>query len=359
LADKQNKKEEQQPQNFIGPLGPITKPIAIPIIGAIPAYYLMLFVIFVLYAISKNAFVGFAGGALMVFIVAYEFYTGVKEGGLRKELLNTALAVFAAVALWLGLGFALQTPTPINAIVSCSMLPSFERGDLVLLAGGVGHAPIYNYSKSLSDINSTAVIKFEAGAENSEAQNYSWVVMGSLLSYCATHSDIRCIEFAKNPSKFSEFHGPLEFRYAVCKKEDYSKRIAALIICVNETRFEGKIVQNGLNGEPDGSLIVYTPKPTDLFSKVGDIVHRARIGINASDGIAYITKGDNNPIYDLQVYDEKSMMGNSPVNYSQIKGNVIMRIPYLGNLKLFLSPTILADPSSLSDCSSYLAKGNR
>ena len=81
--------------------------------------------------------------------------------------------------------------------------------------------------------------------------------------------------------------------------------------------------------------------------------------INTTDGPIILTKGDNNPIYDLQAYDYTRQMGNSPITPSQLKGHVILRIPYLGNLKLFISPQILADPSALSGCDSHFEEGAR
>ncbi len=342
-------------------LGSLAHPIPLPLLGPTPAYYLLLLALFIFYIFTKLMPVGLLAGALMLFIVIYEFFLGVKEGGLKKELLNTALAILVALMVWFGSGFVLQTPTPINAIVSCSMRPAYERGDLVLLAGGPVKAPVYSYAGRSTDINSTARIKFGSS---------DWSASGSWLAYCSAHlsEDVRCQEFAGRPEAFVETHGPLELRYGACTRQEAgSNKPVATTICVTETRFNGQVVPDDKASGPNGDLIVYSPKPGDLFSRVGDIVHRARIGINATDGLVYLTKGDNNPVYDLQAHDygvqagnsppagSPPAAGNSPVSPAQIKGHVWLRIPFIGNLKLFITPQVLADPSSLSGCDSHFA----
>jgi signal peptidase I len=334
-------------------LGSLAHPIPLPLLGPTPAYYLLLLALFIFYIFTKLMLVGLLAGALMVFIVIYEFFLGVREGGLKKELLNTALAILVAVMVWFGSGFVLQTPTPINAIVSCSMRPAYERGDLVLLAGGPIKAPVYAYAGKSTDINSTAIV--------SDGQT-SWPAGGSWLAYCTAHlsDDTRCRDFASRPDAFVETHGPLELHYGACTRQEAgSGKPLATTICVTQTRFNGQMVPDDKASGPNGDLIVYSPKPGDLFSRVGDIVHRARVGINASDGLVYLTKGDNNPVYDLQAYDPQAGIGNSPISPSQVKGHVWLRIPYIGNLKLFITPQVLADPSSLSGCESHFASQYR
>jgi hypothetical protein len=70
--------------------------------------------------------------------------------------------------------------------------------------------------------------------------------------------------------------------------------------------------------------------------------------------VHYYTKGDNNALFDEQAYDEGRRIGNSPVEPAQIKGKVIARVPYIGNLKMFITPPVLLSTSAENGCDSYL-----
>ncbi len=331
----------------------LTSSIKLPFVGGVPAYYFALLFLFLSYLLVKNILLGLLAGLLMVFIVAWEFYAGVKEGGLKNELKNTAIAILVALVVWFGAGIVLATPTPINAIVSCSMRPAYERGDMVFLKGGDIKTLYVNYAGPVSDINSTAVITWSSG---------TWPISGSLLAYCSYDlsnggKDGRCQAFLREPGAFIEAHGPLQFTYGTCPraKADGSGS-PAQTICVRSTTFEGKPVAY----DSSYDLIVYGPKQGELYSRVGDIVHRVRLAVRGADGTAiYLTKGDNNPVFDLQAYDYAAEAGNSPVQMSQIRGHVFARLPFIGNLKLFITPQILADPASQSGCDTNFVDGYR
>lgn len=340
-----NDKQTNVPSFF----SPLAKTIDLPLIGPTPRYYFLLVFLFIIYMLSKSILIGLLAGALMVAIVLFEFYMGAKEGGVVNELKHTAIAIGLVVVIWFAAGFALQTANPINAIVSCSMLPAYERGDFVILGGGQINTADYTFAGSANAINSSALIIWK---------NETFGVQGSLLVYCANdnRNEERCAAFIRSPADFVERHGPLELRYGACRREKADgTTLAYSTICVRETRLMGQLVS--FNSSND--LIVYSPKQTDLYARVGDIVHRARLRINTADGPVLLTKGDNNPIYDLQAYDYATNTGNSPVAANQLKGHVLLRIPYLGNLKLFISPQILADPSALSGCDSHFENGAR
>ena len=85
-------------------------------------------------------------------------------------------------------------------------------------------------------------------------------------------------------------------------------------------------------------VVVYQPLPTDYYARTGDIIHRVFLKLKTADGKEYVlTKGDNNPILDLQVYDYTRNLGNRPIPQDRVRGRVVMRIPYLGYFKLFIS----------------------
>jgi len=79
----------------------------------------------------------------------------------------------------------------------------------------------------------------------------------------------------------------------------------------------------GFNSSND--VIVYEATP----SSYGLIVHRAWLAIEDNEETRYVTKGDNNQIIDYEG-------GIEFPKRSKVHGKVILRIPYVGLLKLFL-----------------------
>lgn len=319
----------------------ITEPIAFPFLGPVRAYYVSLFALFAFFIITKNAMLGLAAGINIIFIVLWEFYAGSKTGGVKNEVRDTAIAIAIGLFIWFGFGFLLNTPTPINAIVSCSMLPEYERGDMIILQGGEPKTQVLQYSGKLEDITSEAKV-YHNGEIALEAN-------GSMYSYCSQNADELCIKFVSSPQEFYETHGPIRLDYGFCTKYYINEKKSIQQVCVKKTYFEGKEIAFDKGYE----LVVQQPKEGDIYSLVGDIVHRVRFAVNASDGTAYFTKGDNNAIYDFQIYSKQYGMGNSPILPSQLKGRAVLRIPLLGNFKLFIAPQVLFADEDSTGCGAY------
>lgn len=51
------------------------------------------------------------------------------------NIVSVFFGMFLAIVVYQALGFALSTPDPIVVVVSCSMLPNLDRGDLLVLQG--------------------------------------------------------------------------------------------------------------------------------------------------------------------------------------------------------------------------------
>jgi len=323
----------------------------LPLLGEIKGYYILLILLFFAYLITKSGIVGLGAGALIVFIVVWEFYSGVKTHGFGKEAKETLIALGIALLLWFGAGWLLNTPVPINAIVSCSMLPSYERGDMVLLQGSAPKAPVIDYDGSIGDINSNAHVQYRSHP-NAKYPDSNIEVKGSIFAYCAKEgagSGV-CSDFASNPGDFAEYHGPLKINYGHCTRVWPKSGQERAAICVKSAELSGRKIDFDYTND----LVVYAPKKNDLYSLVGDIVHRVAFGIRTPDGqVNYFTKGDNNPIFDFQAYEARYNAGNSPVDASQIKGKVIARIPYIGNFKMFITPPVLFSSGAESGCDSH------
>ena len=103
-----------------------------------------------LYVFTK--FFLFAFAALAAFL-ALVFIDIAPEKWDKKSLVHAgkevAIAIGAALAIWVILCLVLQTSSPIDVVTSCSMVPVLERGDLIVVQGGQINAPGVNFSGSL------------------------------------------------------------------------------------------------------------------------------------------------------------------------------------------------------------------
>lgn len=279
-----------------------------------------------LFVITKNIIFGFLIAVEIIGIVAFEVTSGVKKHGLRSELKETAIALVVALLLWFGAMFVLQTSSPISAVASCSMLPNLDRGDFVIVQGSSIGAYEINLTKD----------EFKQLLEPAMVGNKSFT--GSIYAYCLQKSDPICADFIAEPSAFEEKRGPLTFYYANCIITTSGKKTYEP--CVSLVGFKGK--NYTINFSHD--VVVYQPTANEIYSLIGDIVHRSQFKLNVDGEAYYLTKGDNNPIFDIQVFDYKSSMGNYPISQERVKGKVVGRVPYLGYLKLFISG-LFAEPA--------------
>jgi len=307
---------------------------------------LILFGTLLIYLLVKGA-VPVLGEALLVLIlleialmVAVEVKTGAHDFGWKHELGDTLLALAVAVAIWIGASFLLNTGSPISAVVSCSMLPNLYRGDFVIVQG----SPADAYDITMSRDEFDALLR--------DAPSVSWsggnaTVRGSVYSYCVYYPDAPlCREFTSNPGSVTETSGPLTFHYSQCGIS-YANGTKSEGPCLSSIGFRGKDYPMNFSH----NVVVYGSEPGTLFSKVGDIVHRAVFRIDVGGQYYYLTKGDNNPILDAQVFDYPDSIGNAPVPQKNVKGKVLLRVPILGYYKLVISGYFQEDPQ----CSTLLS----
>jgi len=307
---------------------------------------IILFGTLVLYLLLKDVSdqLGVALGifiAIEIFMmVGLEIKAGAKEYGWEHEVIDTLVALVVAVAIWLSASIMLNTSSPISGVVSCSMLPNLYRGDFVILQGADIDAYEISMSKTeFSNLSShTSVIKYNGTQMN---------IKGSAYSYCMIHryEDI-CKEFINNPEEVVEVAGPFTYHYSKCKIDYSNNDIRSFGPCLRSVEFQGEeYLVNYSN-----NIIVYQSDPGNLYYRVGDIVHRVLFKIDVANETYFVTRGDNNPIMDIQVYDYFSGVGNSPIPERNVKGKVLFRIPLLGYFKLFIAGFYEED----SQCSTLL-----
>ncbi len=278
-----------------------------------------------LYVATKISLFGILFAVALVGTVAMEVFSGAKSRGWKEEAKDTAVSLGAIIVLWLALGFVLNSPVPINAVVSCSMLPNVERGDLILVQGA---EPIgYELELSGSELESLQADEVMVTAGDMG----TFIVNGSLYSYCSQHRDPVCNTFATAPEIFSESRGPFTFNYGECER--VKGEVILVTPCVESVDFEGQEYFANLSHD----TIVYGPQEGNIYFYTGDIIHRVFFKVNSGGETYYLTKGDNNPIFDVQVYDYSLSMGNDAPSSPDYKGEILFRIPMLGYPKLFIS----------------------
>ncbi|MCX6773733.1 MAG: hypothetical protein NTY68_01915 [Candidatus Micrarchaeota archaeon] len=296
------------------------------------AYFQILIILFLLflYILTKLPLFGLAAALFLIAMVILEFYEGIMKNGWKSELVETGKTIAIAIVLWIALTFVLSTSSPISAVVSCSMVPDLSRGDMIIVKGENSYA-----SNAINATEADALALFSNPTVY--FGNRSMKVDGSIYNYCYSSGDREiCSMFFKNPELFVEKRGSFTFTYSQCIREDAAtSSIVDTEPCITDVSYNSKSID--VQHDRTSNVIIYNPNPSDLFGKYGDIVHRNVIQVKTESNTYYLTKGDNNNVFDIQFYSEQYSMGNTPFLKDQIKGKVISKIPYLGYYKLFIS----------------------
>jgi signal peptidase I len=289
----------------------------------------------ILYLISPNdgwRFIfGLAVALIIVGLVVFEVKEGAKEHGWKNEVKDTLITLIAAVVIWYAAQFLLNTTSPVSAVVTCSMLPNLQRGDFAIVQG----APINAYELEMTSAQ-IEQLKNNDAKFTFDGTEYS--VKGSIYSSCIYSSQQNkpayCNGLISDPTAIIETKGPLTFYYAACSMA-IRDRGTIVEPCVISVDYNGKNYPIRLTND----VLVYQPNKAEVYSLSGDIIHRAYFKIKEIDTgkYYYLTKGDNNQVLDVQVWDYVRNMGNYPISQEQVKGRLLFQIPYLGYYKLLLS----------------------
>jgi len=299
------------------------------------AGYLLIIAFLVAYILTKFALFAVLCALSIVGLFVYETYRGVEEGGWKKELEEIVVAVLAGVILWYGAGFLLHTSAPLDSIVSCSMLPRVDRGDMVVLSGSEVSAPTAEVNSSeWEEIKERMNTNFTCGpCTQHGAYNFSICRVGCGGS-CLTAIDGKPVFSDSNDSLFS-------YNYELCKLKG-DKGDILNDVCVKSINIKGKKYYENFSND----VVVYEPLENSVF--VGSTIHRALVKVSVDGKLYYLIKGDNNEVLDVQAPGKGVQSGegtcifsaesrvNKPVPQENIKGKVIFKAPYLGYLKLFL-----------------------
>jgi len=275
-------------------------------------FFLFGFVFIILYVFLRIEIFAIFVFVFFILSIYFDVKEGIKKSGVFGYLKDLLISILIIVFFWIASMVILQTPSPYNAVASCSMLPYLQRGDAVVLkkVDVTKIAPVIN-------VNSSFIQELFSEFKNQEV--------------CAACNETICsfIQIPKN-SNFVVYsyrekrvvQPKLNITCGECTKI-FSNGSVEKIPCFKSLTIANKRIFPNTNN----SIIVYETGKLDLME--GPIIHRAIVVLNSSNNYFVLTKGDNNPNLDFQY-------GVAPKNLSSIIGEVIFKIPILGYAKLFL-----------------------
>ncbi|MGC8479432.1 MAG: hypothetical protein ACP5M9_02070 [Candidatus Micrarchaeia archaeon] len=307
--------------------------------------YVLIIIFMVAYIATQSIIFGFLSFALIIATLFLEFKSSVTEEGTKKTIIDIGIVLVVVIILfWVIPTIVLQSSSPINVVASCSMLPSIQRGDLVLVHG------ISNMSSFLSE-NKIPVIKI--------SQNELLTLFGNITQQFiypfpyikGNPSEVLLKGYYTNASKYQ-----IGLYNVECIDGYLSKGLSKdLSQCLANTYEKGSIIQynysianlsyqNTIFKEPyissikinntvvyenySNPVIVYKTIPGDSFTD-SQIVHRVFAALQVNNTYYILTKGDNNQILDIEDM-------NYPPNQTQIIGYVALTIPFLGYPSLII-----------------------
>ncbi len=307
--------------------------------------YLLLIALILIYALYGNVVVGGVAVILIVIILVFEIRTSISTEGTKKSLIDIGVAVGAAIALWIVLSVVLQTPAPVDAVSSCSMLPVLHRGDLVVLHGlgnvsafvAQNHVPVINVSRHAFDL-------MQGNMSNEFLAYFAYVTNASRIAFAIANNTAYNVSLYNTQcaSQYSYLGEPYKIAECMVSEQQQAQNLIRYSYALGSVNIGGQVYKAvytsqisvgnvTLSENYSNPIIVYSASSRDTFS--GDIIHRLYAVLNVSGEYYFLTKGDNNQALDIE-------FGNYPVNSSSAIGYVIADIPIIGYVKLLLSGQI-------------------
>lgn len=197
-------------------------------------------ILFLLFILTNIPLIGFIATMVLIYATVYpSFQKGIKYG-----VIDILQSLIFAVAALIVIGLVLQTSSPLDINVSCSMRPYMERGDFIILKGF-------------------------------ENTNIPTITL-------ANYSDWRKIDVLKKP----------------CNVTVSDRKISRL--CTYGVEYNNTTIYENR----ENPIIIYSPRKNDTFVETGNIVHRVFAKITTPEGDFLLTKGDNNLSLDQEAGNE-------------------------------------------------------
>lgn len=301
------------------------------------------FLVSVIAYIAANVFLKVNIAALgilaLIFIIAgliAEFRVSLRQEGGKKTIIEIGAVILVVIILFVAVAVILQTSSPIDVVASCSMLPNLHRGDLVILHG-IPNMTDFLQSKGIPVVNvpQTAFNNMVNSMQNEFIEPFAYeqanpsvisdIIQSNLSRYSVGFYNLECI--AKEPSSaydkcmVSQQGNLIKYNYSVARLATIQGN-ASIVYVSGITIGTTTVSENYSN-----PTIVYKTTKLDYFT--GDIIHRAFAAIKVGSQYYLLTKGDNNPVLDIESL-------NYPVNQTDVIGYVIADVPYLGYPSLII-----------------------
>jgi signal peptidase I len=275
-------------------------------------FFLLGFLSILIYVFLRVEFLPILVFAFFVLSIYFDIKEGVKKSGIFGYLKDFLISILIIVCFWIISMIILQTPSPYNAVASCSMLPELQRGDAIVLrkVNITKVAPVVNVDTSFIQDLFSEFEKQEVCAACNE----------TICSIAQVPKNSRFVVYSYKEKRIVQ--PKLNITCGECTKI-YSNGSIEKIPCFKFVTIGNRKIYP----EKNNSIIVYETSGEDFMQ--GPIIHRAVVVLNASNNYFVLTKGDNNPNLDFQY-------GVAPKNSSSIIGEEIFKIPILGYAKLFL-----------------------
>ncbi len=277
--------------------------------------YLISIIGFIIFAITKIEVIATLSALIFIFGVIDESWDNIKENGWQSEAKEIGISILIALGIWFGATYLLGTSSPFNAVVSCSMLPNLQRGDVILLSGSNVEIP---------SINAT----FEKGDFFYE----SHYVCGWCEDFDGQKRPCQI-----DPYTNTEANGEwINYKCGLCEQK-FDNGTVKEIPCAYGISIRDKYFDAT---QQEGPIVVYQPMSSDILSRIGSIIHRGIVKVNFDDGTSYyMIKGDNNPMFDPQMglMANSGYLTNQPPEQRQIIGKMLVKIPVAGYIKLVAS----------------------
>lgn len=92
---------------------------------------------------------------LLYLLVSELLPVGGSANEVRLAVEESLIALDTALIAWVVLSLVLATNTPLNVVTSCSMRPALDRGDLILLQGGLSNVHTIKTNKTFEALRIT------------------------------------------------------------------------------------------------------------------------------------------------------------------------------------------------------------
>ncbi|MBI5636052.1 hypothetical protein HY993_03775 [Candidatus Micrarchaeota archaeon] len=123
-----------------------------------PAFAVLLAAL-TLYVLTQNALFGLVVFITLLYLLLADIIPkSFDQKTIQGTCIELSYALSKALLVWFAVILLLQTNYPLDVVTSCSMVPSLERGDMIVLQGGSIKAPTVEFNSSVEELLKSASV---------------------------------------------------------------------------------------------------------------------------------------------------------------------------------------------------------